>query len=119
MHILKKLTRFTHHIRFPKALKKVLNGKVFLILAALCLIGFGIGAYFFVLKDIPSAAKIAQNNYPQSTKIYDRDGNLLYTIYSTRNQSFVELSRIPKVIQQATIATEDKDFYKSILLNHI
>lgn len=111
MHILKKLTRFTHHNRFPKILKRVLNGKIILILAALVVLVFGIGAYFFVLKDIPSAAKIAQNNYPQSTKIYDRNGTLLYTIYSTRNQSFVELSRIPKVIQQATIATEDKDFY--------
>jgi penicillin-binding protein 1C len=89
----------------------MLFNRFFLVFASLLFIILFVGAYFFVLKDIPSAAKIAQNNYPQSTKIYDRNGTLLYTIYSTRNQSFVELSRIPKVIQQATIATEDKEFY--------
>src|SRR3989344_752590 len=69
-------------------------------------------SYFFVLKDIPSAAKIARNTYPQSTKIFDRNGKLLYTIYAGRNQTFVPIARIPKTLQQATIAIEDKDFYQ-------
>jgi penicillin-binding protein 1C len=111
VQILKKLTQRSHQTKKSHFLKRVFGNRIFIILAALLFLGFGVAAYFFVLKDIPSAAKIAQNNYPQSTKIYDRNGTLLYTIYSTRNQSFVELSRIPKVIQQATIATEDKDFY--------
>lgn len=71
-----------------------------------------IGAYFFVIKDIPSAATIAKDNYPQSTKIFDRNGKLLYTIYGNRNQTFVPLSHMPKSLQQATIAIEDKDFYR-------
>ena len=69
-------------------------------------------SYFFVIKDIPSAAKIARNTYPQSTKIFDRNGKLLYTIYAGRNQTFVPIARIPKTLQQATIAIEDKDFYQ-------
>lgn len=98
--------------------RKFFKGKrryVFLsgiLLVSVLFIAFLIFAYFFVLKDIPSAAKIAHNNYPQSTKIYDRHGHLLYTIYSTRNQSFVPLSRIPTSVQKATIAIEDKDFYR-------
>lgn len=68
-------------------------------------------AYFFVLKDIPSTAKIGQTNYPQSTNIFDRNGELLYTIYTQRNQTYVPLDKIPKELQQATIAIEDKDFY--------
>lgn len=94
-------------------LRATFRGKklIAMILLALVFLGLLSASYFFVLKDIPSAAKIAQNNYPQSTKIYDRNDTLLYTIYSTRNQSFVPLDRIPKPIQQATIATEDKDFY--------
>lgn len=97
-------------LRLPK---KFLRGKkLFVIIFLVVALSAGlVGAYFFVLKDIPSATKIAQNNFPQSTKIYDRNGHLLYTIYSTRNQSFVPLERIPKPIQQATIATEDKEFY--------
>lgn len=71
-----------------------------------------LAAYFFVLKDIPSTATIGTQSYPQSTKIYDRKGVLLYTFFSNRNQTFVGLNKIPKNLQSATIAIEDKDFYK-------
>ncbi len=109
------LGKFIHHRhKMPKILKKLFRGKKLIVIIILLFLFVSTvsASYFFVLKDIPSAAKIAQNNFPQSTKIYDRNGVLLYTIYSTRNQSFVPLERIPKPIQQATIATEDKDFYK-------
>ncbi|MFI5265126.1 MAG: transglycosylase domain-containing protein [Candidatus Levyibacteriota bacterium] len=74
--------------------------------------GATVFAYFYVLKDIPTTATIGQANFPQSTKIYDRNGKLLYTIYGARNQTFVPLGKIPKNLQNATIAIEDKDFYK-------
>ena len=32
-------------------------------------------------------------------------------MYGNRNQTFVPLSKIPKYMQEATIAIEDKDFY--------
>lgn len=67
--------------------------------------------YFFILKDLPSPTKLATNNLSQSTQIYDRNGTLLYTIYGNRNQTFVPLSNIPKNVQDATVAIEDKDFY--------
>ena len=68
--------------------------------------------YYFILKDLPSPTKLASSSLPQSTQIYDRNGTLLYTIYANRNQSFVSLSKIPKTAQEATIAIEDKDFYR-------
>lgn len=71
-----------------------------------------ISAVALVFKDIPRATVIGSNNFPQSTKIYAKDGTLLYTIYAGRNQTFVPLSQIPKELQQATIAIEDKNFYK-------
>lgn len=69
-------------------------------------------AYFYVLKDIPTTATIGRRDFPQSSRIYDRNGKLLYTIYTSRNQTFVPLSNIPKSLQEATVAIEDKDFYK-------
>lgn len=97
-----------------KATKKRFLKKRYLFLsAALVIVILGIiSAYFFVIKDIPSAAGISQQNYPQSTKIFDRNGNLLYTIYANRNQTFVPILKIPKSLQEATIAIEDRDFYK-------
>ncbi len=71
-----------------------------------------VGAYFYVLKDIPTTATIGISQYPQSTNIYDRNGKLLYTFFNNRNQTFVSLAKIPKNLQNATIAIEDKDFYK-------
>ena len=56
--------------------------------------------------------KLNNVNAPQSTQIFDRNQKLLYTIYAAKNQNFVPLSQIPKFMQEATIAVEDKDFYK-------
>ncbi|MDO8658908.1 MAG: biosynthetic peptidoglycan transglycosylase, partial [Candidatus Levybacteria bacterium] len=68
--------------------------------------------YYFILKDLPSPTKLSSSSIPQSTQIFDRDEKLLYTIYRNKNQTFIPLSKIPKSLQQATIAVEDKDFYK-------
>lgn len=68
--------------------------------------------YWFLLRDLPSPTKLSSNSLPQSTQIYDRNGTLLYTIYAQKNQTFIPLSTIPKNLQEATIAIEDKDFYK-------
>lgn len=75
------------------------------------LIAFGF-FYYFILKDLPSPTRLSSNSLPQSTQIYDRHGTLLYTVYGQRDQTFRPLSDIPKHLQQATIAIEDKDFYK-------
>lgn len=68
--------------------------------------------YFFILKDLPSPTKLSSSNIPQSTQIFDRNGQLLYTVYTQKNQTFIPLSQIPKDLQHATIAVEDKDFYR-------
>lgn len=70
------------------------------------------GGFLFVVKDIPKATVIGNNTFAQSSKIYDRNGTLLYTIYADKNQSFVPLNKIPKNLQEATIAIEDRNFYK-------
>jgi penicillin-binding protein 1C len=108
-----KRTFFSYfaHPKFPslRALFRFSKKKlVFIILLATAFLG----AYFFILKDIPSTAGIGSTNYPQSTKIYDRNENLLYTIYTARNQSYVSFDKIPTHLKQATIALEDRDFYK-------
>lgn len=79
---------------------------VFLIITLLAL------TYFFILRDLPLPTKLSSSNVPQSTQIFDRNQKLLYAIYSAKNQTFIPLSEIPKQMQQATIAIEDKDFYK-------
>ncbi len=92
---------------FKKILKKKRYSITLAILGILLLL-----LVAFIIKDIPSPTNLGSTSMPQSTQIYDRNGRLLYTVYSNKNQSFVPLSQIPKHMQQATIAIEDKDFYQ-------
>lgn len=46
-----------------------------------------------------------------STRIMDRKGQLLYTIYGKENRTIVSLNSLPKHLVDATIAIEDVDFY--------
>lgn len=98
--------------RFPKPVRLILSRKIIIPLVLLLIGGCVVFLYFFILKDIPKASTIGSMSYPQSSKIFDRHRKLLYTVYSSRNQTFVPLKEIPKQLQQATIAIEDKDFYR-------
>lgn len=58
-------------------------------------------------------AKILESHQAQSTKIYDRTGTvLLYEVAGEEKRTVVPLSDIPKHVQQATIAIEDRKFYE-------
>lgn len=67
-------------------------------------------SYAFV-KTLPSPENIGRLNYPTSTHIYDRNGELLYEIYREQNRTPVALEELPESLVDATISIEDKDFY--------
>jgi 1A family penicillin-binding protein len=93
--------------RFKKS-KKIT--KIFLILIGI-LILLGIPFYFLILRDLPSPIKLTSSQNPESSQIFDRNGKLLYNIYQSKDQTFIPLSKIPRQVQEATIAIEDKNFY--------
>ena len=70
---------------------------------------------FFVLPllafNLPSPDKIVRDE-GYSTKILDRNGNALYDIYADQKRTPVALNDIPLYLRQATLAIEDKNFYK-------
>ncbi|KKU48931.1 hypothetical protein A2376_00725 [Candidatus Woesebacteria bacterium RIFOXYB1_FULL_47_31] len=47
-----------------------------------------------------------------STKILDRNGEVLYDIYADQRRTPVPLDEVPLFLRQATIAIEDKNFYQ-------
>lgn len=67
---------------------------------------------WFVTRDLPSPKQLENRNVLQTTKIYDRSGELLYNVYEDQNRTLVPLSNVPAHLIHATIAIEDKDFYK-------
>ena len=68
-------------------------------------------SYVFV-KNLPLPKNIGKVNYPLSTHIFDRNGGLIYEIYRDQNRTPTTLKELPSHVIQATIAIEDKDFYR-------
>jgi len=62
---------------------------------------------------LPDPNRLMSREVAQSTKIYDRTGEtILYEVYGDEKRTMVNLSDIPDYVKNATIAVEDKDFYK-------
>lgn len=71
------------------------------------------GLFLWFAKDLPSPNKINSRVSAQTTKIYDRTGqNLLIEVFGDKNRSIVEFNQMPQCIKDATVALEDKNFYK-------
>jgi len=68
--------------------------------------------FFWIFKDLPSPTRLGSPNMPASTLIYDRHGELLYEIYAEKNRVPVKLEELPEYIKWATVASEDKNFYR-------
>jgi 1A family penicillin-binding protein len=93
--------------------KRIRKKRYFSLLLLVLLISLGTISYFFVFKDLPSPTKLNNpTNIPESSQIFDRNGVLLYTVYTNKNRTVIDLKEIPLHAQQATIAIEDKDFYR-------
>ncbi len=64
-----------------------------------------------ILKGLPSPKELVTRDVEVSTKIYDRNGVLLYKIYKDQNRTIVPLDQIPLHVRLATLAIEDAEFY--------
>ncbi len=88
---------------------------------ALKLTGIGIVAMFVLLvglfayfrKDLPNLRDISGNNIGGSIRYYDRTGQtLLWEDYDAVKRIPVEDDQIAQFMKDATVALEDRDFYK-------
>ncbi len=59
---------------------------------------------------LPNPNFLTLRDIAATTKIYDRNGKLLYEIYAEENRTPIKLSVIPEIIKKATIAIEDSEF---------
>jgi membrane peptidoglycan carboxypeptidase len=81
--------------------------------AALVLI-VGSVTFAVVALSLPDPNKLNERQIAQSTKIYARDGTtLLYEIHGEEKRTLVDPKDLPSYVGQATIAIEDKNFYKN------
>lgn len=102
--MLEKTLHFIHKHRVLSALILALLSLVILVVLFFL--------YVLYLLPLPAVQNIAQNY--GTTKIYDRNGELLYEVFQPGHgkKSYVKLNEIPKTFIQATLAAEDSRFYE-------
>ena len=73
------------------------------------------GVYAYYQSQLPLLNNMATNSLFQSTRIYDRNGKLLYTLYNHQNgygrRTYVNYAQISPLLVNATVAAEDRTFW--------
>jgi 1A family penicillin-binding protein len=108
----KKATKEAVITFFPPPRYYNLKFKYFAVGFLFCAIFILIPLSLYVfLMSLPNPKLLTERAFPQTTKIFDRNGTLLYQVYANENRTLVSLNSLPKNLINATIAIEDKDFY--------
>ena len=101
-----------------RPLRRQYTRQRFIVYVLLSITGFIIVSFIFVFllfawyaRDLPSPGKLSQVT-GNSTIFYDRDGKILFDMYKDKNRFPVTLNQISNSLKDATIAIEDKNFYK-------
>jgi penicillin-binding protein 1C len=101
-----------------KKILKNLGGKVKKVIStrhrikAVAYWGVIVAVGVYLLWGIPLPTKLISQTLPVSTKIFDREGRLVYEIYTDKKRTPIKLSETPGFVKDATVSIEDKDFYK-------
>jgi 1A family penicillin-binding protein len=106
-----KIKQFSrnYRVRNKADLIRLLAVAGFFAILGFFLVGTVLFAWY--AKDLPQPDKVVRRE-GFSTKIYDRNGELLYDVFADQRRTPVELSQVPEYLRQATVAVEDKNFYK-------
>lgn len=68
--------------------------------------------FIWLFWGIPLPTNLSSEQLPVSTKLFDRNGKLIYEIYAEKRRTPIKLSELPPYMKEATISIEDKEFYK-------
>jgi penicillin-binding protein 1C len=68
--------------------------------------------FALVVKELPNPKELSSKSQDQSTKLLDRNGNLLFNFYDEKNRTLLKSEDISDNIKKATVALEDATFYE-------
>ncbi|MGB6838981.1 MAG: transglycosylase domain-containing protein [Microgenomates group bacterium] len=91
---------------FKESFKDERSRKRFIFISVIAII------FLWLFWGIPLPTNLSSEQYPVSTKLFDRNGKLIYEIYAEKRRTPIKLEELPEHLKEATIAIEDKDFYK-------
>ena len=83
----------------------------FVFVALILLVGGSVSVYALV-RDLPNPSRLSERTVSESTRIYDRTGEvLLYEIHGDQRRTVIPFEDIPASVKQATLVAEDINFY--------
>ncbi len=71
-----------------------------------------LASFIWLFWGIPLPTNLSSEQYPVSTKLFDRNGKLIYEIYTEKKRTPIKLEEVPEHVKKATLSIEDKDFYE-------
>jgi len=93
-------------IKTMRALKYIIGGGLMAVI-------LGFFSFIYISKDLPSPEILENRQVAESTKIFDRTGEiLLYEIHGEEKRTIIPFEEIPAYVKQAAIAIEDENFYE-------
>lgn len=102
-----------HFFRFTKHTVKELSIDLLIGLVVLGLIFSGILLIWVATLDIPDLSSFEARRVLQSTKIYDRTGEvLLYDLHQDVRRTIIPYEEMSRHIKNATVAIEDDSFFE-------
>lgn len=78
---------------------------------AVFILGIAI-TFAVVVRELPNPKQLSNRPIDQSTKIVDRNGNLIYNFFGDQNRTLLTADQISDNIKDATVALEDATFYE-------
>lgn len=94
------LLKLTDFLKNPKEQKRIA------FISVLAVLGL------WIFWGIPLPTKLGTGNLVVSTKLFDRNGKLVYEIYADKRLTPVTLEELQPYVKEATLSIEDKDFYR-------
>jgi penicillin-binding protein 1A len=82
-----------------------------ILLLVASLVFLCVGAYIFILGDIPSVAALKHLQNKPVSSVYGANDELVYLLVPD-NRIFVSYEKMPKYVKDAFLAAEDADFFK-------
>lgn len=103
---------------FRKLRKKLLGKrkrKIYLFLtifASMLIAGSAVVLFVFAITEVPSIENFEKREVSESTRIYDRTGEiLLWEIHGEERRTVMPFDKISRHVKNATVAIEDDSFY--------
>ena len=87
---------------------------VFVFALLFVVVVFVVGLIYLVVlaRSLPSPEQFSVRQVNQSTKIYDRSGEVvLYELHGDEKRTVVSFDQIPDVVKETTLVAEDANFY--------